>query len=52
MNTEKHKGGWLWRVQSSLVNVFEFEALDCLGFIYSTKILLPLPFASLSGSKH
>ena len=33
------------------MNIFEFEALDCLGFIYVTKVLLPLSCASLSGSK-
>ena len=36
----------------SLVNVFEFESLDCLGLIYITKVLLPLSFLSPSGSKH
>lgn len=35
----------------SLVNIFDFEALDCLGFIYVTKDLLPLSFVSLSCSK-
>jgi hypothetical protein len=36
----------------SFANVFEFEAVDCWGFIYSTEVLLPLSFASPSRSEH